>query len=80
MKDHRKAHDLWLTDEAVEEEIARLQESEYVRLARAEQRQKYRRRQTLYNLRNLEKRGKELAKDGWEPEYAGDMDDEGCTE
>lgn len=74
MKDHRQK-DLWLTDEGVEEEIARLQGSEFVRLARAEQRQKYRRRQALYNLRNLEKRGRELAKNGWTPECEADLDD-----
>lgn len=57
----------WLTDEAVEQEIARLQESDFVRLARKEVRLKYKRRQTLYQLRNLEKRGKELAKAGITP-------------
>jgi hypothetical protein len=49
-----------LTEEEVELEIARLTKTEPVRLARAELRLKYRRRQALYNLRNLEKRGKEL--------------------
>ena len=42
-----------LTDEMVESEIARLTSSHYVRLARAEQRIKYRRRQYLYQLRDL---------------------------
>ena len=73
MKDHRQK-DLWLTDEAVEEEIARLSESTYVRIARAEQRQKYRRRQYLYQLRTLEKRGRELADEGWQPD-AEDLED-----
>lgn len=50
----------FLTDEAVEREIARLTESEAVKLARRELRLKYKRRQTLYTLRALEKRGKEL--------------------
>lgn len=50
----------FLTDEAVEKEIARLTESEAVKLARRELRLKYKRRQTLYTLRALEKRGKEL--------------------
>ena len=50
----------WLTDEAVEREIARLTASEEVKLARREIRLKYKRRQILYNLRNLAKRGKEL--------------------
>lgn len=55
----------FLTDEEVELEIKRLSESEDVRLARREQRIKYKRRQTLYTLRALEKRGKELAKQGY---------------
>mgnify|MGYP006992064129 CR=1 FL=1 len=54
----------FLTDEAVEEEIARLSLSEDVRLARRELRLKYKRRQQLYTLRALEKRGKELAESG----------------
>lgn len=67
MADNRKSRDLWLTDAKVEEEIARLWESEYVALARAEERQRYRRRQYLYQLRNLEKRGRKLAEEGWTP-------------
>jgi len=58
----------WLTDEAVEAEIARLQQSDFVKLARKELRLKYKRRQALYQLRNLDKRGKELAKAGITPE------------
>lgn len=58
----------WLTDEAVELEIARLQQSDFVSLARKELRLKYKRRQVLYNLRNLDKRGKELAKAGITPD------------
>ena len=58
----------WLTDEAVEAEIAKLQQSDFVKLARKELRLKYKRRQILYNLRNLDKRGKELAKAGITPE------------
>jgi len=58
----------WMTDEAVELEIAKLQQSDYVRLARKEARLKYKRRQCLYQLRNLEKRGRELAKAGITPE------------
>lgn len=58
----------WLTDEAVEAEIARLQQSDFVKLARKEMRLKYKRRQCLYQLRNLDKRGKELAKAGITPE------------
>ena len=67
MRGGRTVSNNWLTDEAVEAEIARLQESDFVRLARKEVRLKYKRRQTLYQLRNLEKRGKELAKAGITP-------------
>lgn len=54
----------FLTDAEVEREIARLCASENVKLARREQRLKYKRRQTLYTLRALEKRGKELKEAG----------------
>lgn len=54
----------FLTDEAVEREIARLSESPAVKLARRELRLKYKRRQQLYTLRTLEKRGKELLEAG----------------
>lgn len=50
----------FLTDEAVEAEIARLTVTDAVKLARRELRLKYKRRQQLYTLRALEKRGKEL--------------------
>ena len=53
-----------LTDEQVEQEIERLTHSEAVRLARQEIRIKYKRRQYLYTLRNLEKRGQKLAEQG----------------
>lgn len=53
-----------LTDEQVELEIKRLTNSEPVRLARAEMRAKYRRRQYLYQLRSMEKRGLELQEIG----------------
>ena len=59
------ASEKWLTDEMVEEEISRLSQSPYVKLARAEQRIKYRRRQYLYQLRDLEKRGKKLESEGF---------------
>lgn len=55
----------YLTDEAVEQEIAELQQSDYVKLARKEMRLRYKRRQCLYQLRSLDKRGKELAKAGF---------------
>ena len=54
----------YLTDEQVEEEIERLTNSPEVQLARQEQRIKYRRRQYMYQLRNMEKRGKELMESG----------------
>lgn len=54
----------FLTDEQVESEIARLTKTDAVKLARREQRVKYRRRQTLYTLRALEKRGKQLMAQG----------------
>lgn len=53
-----------LTDEQVEVEIARLLASEDVLLAKKEARIKLRRRQYMYNLRTLEKRGKQLREDG----------------
>lgn len=54
-----------LTTEAFKEEIERLKASENVKLARKEQRLKYKQRQYLYILRNLEKRGKTLAAQGY---------------
>lgn len=54
----------FLTDEQVEREISRLTNSEAVKLARREQRIKYRRRQQLYTLRALEKRGQQLMAQG----------------
>lgn len=53
-----------LTDEQVEAEIARLNASEAVALARHEQRLRYRRRQYLYQLRDYEKKGKALIEAG----------------
>lgn len=52
------------TDEEVEIEIHRLQNSEAVRLAKKEQNIKYRRRQQMWTLHFMEKRGKELMKMG----------------
>lgn len=54
----------WLTDEEVVEEIERLKKSEAVKLARREQALKYRYRQALYTLRNLEKKGKAMMEAG----------------
>ena len=54
----------FITDEMVEEEIAKLQKSPYVKLARKEERIRYARRQYLYTLRMYEKKGKRLEADG----------------
>lgn len=54
----------FLTDEDVEREIERLQDSEAVALARKENYYKNRRRQYMYTLRSFEKRGKELQRQG----------------
>lgn len=53
-----------MTDAQVETEIKRLNNSPFVKLAQKEMRLKYKRRLRLYNLRSLEKRGKQLAKEG----------------
>lgn len=63
----------FLTDEAVEKEIARLTATDAVKLARRELRLKYKRRQTLYNLRALEKRGKELQAAGIDMDNIDEM-------
>ena len=49
-----------MTDAQVEMEIERLKESEHVKLAQKEIRLRYKQRKWLYQLRWLEKRGKEL--------------------
>lgn len=54
----------FLTDQEVEMEIERLLDSEDVKLAKREQRILYKRRQYMYQLRNMEKRGKQLIKNG----------------
>jgi hypothetical protein len=54
----------WMTDEQVEMEIEKLRFDPMVQLARKEQRLKYKRRQELYKLRNLQKRGLELTEQG----------------
>ena len=70
----------WLTDEQVEKEIERLRESEYVKLAKKEARIRLRRRQYMYGLRNLEKKGKELAAAGITIEMLDSLADEGLDE
>lgn len=75
------AKEFGLTDEQVEQEIERLTKSPLVALARHEQRLRYRRRQYLYQLRDLEKKGAALAKAGITREILdamctlGDMED-----
>ena len=59
-----KKYDGFLSDEEVEQEIERLNNSEMVALARREARLKYKRRQYLYQLRDLEKKGKALMEAG----------------
>lgn len=66
-----------LTDEEVEEEIKRLNATEAVKLARREQRIKYRMRQKLYTMRALEKRGLELMAAGITSEMLEAMAAEG---
>lgn len=68
-----------LTDEQVELEIARLQNSPHVKLANQERRLREKRRMYLYSLRQLEKKGKELEKSGLTADvlrsmYASDCD------
>ena len=75
------AKEYGLTDEQVEMEIERLKKSPYVALARREQRLKHRKRQALYQLRDLEKKGIALTKAGITMEVLnamyelGDFDD-----
>lgn len=54
----------FLTDEQVEEEIERLLGSDDVKLAKQESRIKNKRRQYMYSLRVMERRGKELSELG----------------
>ena len=58
----------FLTDEQVEAEIERLTVTPEVRIARQEERLRYRRRQYMYKLRALEKRGRQLVTQGVTPE------------
>lgn len=53
-----------ITDEQVEQEIARLQQSPYVKLYNQERRLRERRRMYMYHLRQEEKKGKALADAG----------------
>ena len=71
-----KNYSNWLTDEEVEREIERLNASEEVALARREARLKYKRRQRLYQLRDLEKKGKSLLAAGITREVLDSMYEE----
>ena len=53
-----------MTEEMVDQEIARLMESHYVKLAKREETIRNRKRQYLYKLRGYEKRGKTLEAQG----------------
>lgn len=66
----------FVTDEAVEEEIARLQASPLVALARREEGIRYRRRQYMYQLRGYEKKGRQLEADGITMDYLDRLADE----
>jgi hypothetical protein len=69
-----------LTDAQVDEEIARLNESEAVALARLANRLKNRKRQYLYNLRDLEKKGLALMEAGITKEMLKKMYEETTEE
>lgn len=64
-----------LTDEQVEQEIARLQHSPHVKLYNMERRMRNRRRMYMYQLRQEEKKGKELEEAGITPEVLRSMYD-----
>lgn len=71
------AREFGLTDEQVEQEIERLTQSPLVALARREQRIRYRRRQYLYQLRDLEKKGRALERAGITMDVLNSLS-EGC--
>lgn len=68
-----KTHKDWLTDEQVEVEIKKLLETPEVKLAKKETALRYRRRQYLYGLRNMAKRGKEMMEAGITMELLEEM-------
>ena len=69
----------FLTDEQVEIEIEMLVDSPLVKLARKEERIRYKRRQYLYTLRSYEKKGLELFNAGITFEMLENMD-KACEE
>lgn len=68
-----------LTDAQVEQEIERLKNSPYVKLAKKDEQIRYRRRQYLYCLKSYEKKGKELSNAGITIEILESMD-KACDE
>ena len=69
----KRSRENWLTDEEVEQEIERLKASDAVKLAKKKMRYEYRRRQYLYGLRDLEKKGKALMAAGITAEMLDEM-------
>ena len=65
-----------MTDEMVEEEIHRLQQSPYVKLGRKEEAIRNRRRQYMYTLRMYEKKGMRLEAEGITMDVLANMDHE----
>lgn len=63
-----------LTDAQVEQEIERLLESPFVKLAKKDEAIRYRRRQYLYTLRVYERKGKELSDAGMTIELLEELD------
>ena len=63
------------TVEDVEQEIERLKDSYYVKLARKEERIRNRRKQYAYTLRMYEKKGKQLAAQGVSLESLDELDE-----
>jgi hypothetical protein len=70
----------FLTDEQVEQEIKRLLASPHVKLAKKEERIRYRRRQYLYCLRNYEKKGRDLEAAGLTMDVLESMAKECCSD
>ena len=64
----------FMSDEMVEDEILRLQNSPLVKLARREEAIRNRRRQYMYQLRMYEKKGKALEAQGITLEELEEMD------
>lgn len=63
-------------EELIEQEIAELERSEFVKLARKEKYIRERRMQRLYTLRCLDKKGRELASKGITIELLERLDNE----